>query len=151
MCYDPRMIPRLSHMLVFLQFVLLGALVLGTPPAWPSPVSAALIVAGIALGVWAVRTMRLSRLRILPEPGEGAELVTAGPYRWIRHPMYTASLLAAAGLVVASPTPVRLAMAMTVTVVLVIKLMREERLLLARFPDYGAYQRRTRRLLPFVW
>ena len=140
-----------STLLVALQFLLTGALALagplrGLPPGfWAGAGAAAL------LGGWAVAGMRRSRLRIRPEVAPGATLVTGGPYRWIRHPMYTAVLLLAASLTAAGFTPARGALWLALLAVLAMKLRKEERLLAARFPEYADYARRTWRLLPGVW
>lgn len=140
-----------SWLLVILQLGLLLALA-GTGPWWPAALwSRSLVVAGAGLGGWAVATMRLRQLRATPEPAPGAHLVAHGPYRWIRHPMYAATLLVAVGWLGGHYTGLRLALAAGLAVVLVIKLHYEERLLMQRLPGYPAYASRTRRLVPWLW
>jgi protein-S-isoprenylcysteine O-methyltransferase Ste14 len=65
--------------------------------------------------------------------------------------MYTAVLLVTAAWVLGTPLPYRMGLWMGLLVTLLIKLLYEERLLLARFPTYKNYQIRTKRLIPFVW
>jgi protein-S-isoprenylcysteine O-methyltransferase Ste14 len=85
-----------SWFLVLVQFGILFYLAL-TGPLLAPPVGWLLLeAAAIALGVWALAVMRLEQMSILPEVRGNGELVAHGPYRWIRHPMYTAVLLAAA-------------------------------------------------------
>lgn len=140
-----------SWLLVTLQLgLLLGLAVTG--PWWPSPGWArGLLVVGAGMGGWAVATVRLRHLRATPEPAPGARLVAHGPYRWIRHPMYAATLLVAGGWLGGHYTGFRLALAAGLAVVLLVKLRYEERLLMPRLPGYPAYASRTRRLVPWLW
>lgn len=109
------------------------------------------VLAGILLGLGSVWTMRTSKLRIHPEPHPEASLVQHGPYRWIRHPMYSAVLLVAAGWVFAAPAPWRIAAWVALLGVLLAKLTREEALWRERIPAYRDYMKRTHRLIPFVY
>ncbi|MBM4153684.1 MAG: isoprenylcysteine carboxylmethyltransferase family protein [Lentisphaerae bacterium] len=140
-----------SAILVTLQLGLMAWLCLGTEPTWRRPASALLVVAGVALGVWAVVAMRPSRVTPWPEPRADAELVVRGPYAWIRHPMYASLLLAGAGLVAHTFTAGRLAALLLLAPVLCLKMWIEERALRARLPGYAAYALRTKRVVPFVF
>jgi protein-S-isoprenylcysteine O-methyltransferase Ste14 len=78
-------------------------------------------------------------------------LVTRGPYRFVRHPLYLGELVSALGIAMGTK---RFAFAMAVwAICVVLQLMRtryEERSLTAEFPEYEAYSQRTKRLVPFV-
>ena len=141
----------MSWLLVILQLGLIAALLATGPLRARHPAALALEIAAALLGAWAVWIMRRSRLRVLPEVAAGATLVTAGPYRWIRHPMYTAGLLLTGALTVDAPSPLRFGLWLALVAVLVAKLAREERLLRAHFAGYAEYARRTARLLPGLW
>jgi protein-S-isoprenylcysteine O-methyltransferase Ste14 len=78
------------------------------------------------------------------------ELVTSGPYRLVRHPIYSGILVACAGTAIALSwlwlTAVFLA-----GIYFLYSATVEERYLTERFPDsYPAYQRSTKRLVPFI-
>lgn len=140
--------------LVALQFLLIAALALAailavreraiSPPAWT------LGLGGLALGLWAVASNRPGNFNIRPEPRAGGQLVSHGPYRWIRHPMYTAviTIAAACGALVDAAWAWLCVAALVA--VLVAKATLEERALLVAHPDYGSYRARTRRFLPWV-
>ncbi len=106
---------------------------------------------GGALAAWALWTMPPRQLRFFPELAGQARLITHGPYRWIRHPMYLALLITLVALVFAKPTPDRIAIWLALVADLLLKLRYEEQLLAARFPDYEAYRRRTKRIIPFLY
>lgn len=112
-----------------------------------------LILEGLAagLGCWAVAVVKLRHLRIVPEPGSSAPLATVGPYRCIRHPMYTAVVFGSLALVLNHPGPARWAVWTLLALVFVLKLNHEERLLLSHFPDYAEYRARTWRLVPWIY
>lgn len=139
-----------STLLVGAQFGLLALMLL-----WPAPwhldaATLLLAAAGLALGIWVLLHNRPGNFNVRPELKAGARLVTDGPYRWVRHPMYGALLLAAAALVAAGGGVQALAWVALVAV-LHLKAAREERLLLQRWPEYAAYRARTRRFVPWLW
>ena len=80
-----------------------------------------------------------------------AALVTQGAYARVRHPFYTAFLLALAACVLAAPSAVTAAALLLGGVQLTRTAQREERRLLAAFGgEYGEYMRRTGRFLPRI-
>jgi len=83
---------------------------------------------------------------------EGHTLVTHGPYRWIRHPMYTGLYLFAASLLFISANAfVGLPGVLSLTVILLNRVKHEEETMLQLFgEEYGEYMRRTGRFLPSI-
>lgn len=76
-------------------------------------------------------------------------LVTAGPYRWIRHPFYVAIALSVTANGLAAANWFLLAAGWLTVALLVVRTRKEEALLLARFGDaYRSYVDRTGRFLP---
>lgn len=106
---------------------------------------------GWALGLWALVVMGPGVFSPLPVPRQGSSLIESGPYRAIRHPMYTAVLVVTGALAADAPAPARLAVWMALLAVLLLKIRFEERLLAARVAGYAAYRGRTRRLLPWLF
>jgi protein-S-isoprenylcysteine O-methyltransferase Ste14 len=96
---------------------------------------------GFALTVWAAVTMGRS-LSPFPRPPRDAELVETGPFRVLRHPIYVGGTLFFAGLSLVFSL-YGLALTAVLAVFWVAKARLEERHLLARFPEYAAYRRRT--------
>jgi protein-S-isoprenylcysteine O-methyltransferase Ste14 len=144
---------------VALQGVLLVAIAACgfLPPAWDGParlvaaaVGAALIAAGIALAVAGMRDLR-ENLTPLPRPRDGGALIETGAYSLARHPIYGGLVIAAFGWGLVIASTVALVLALGLLVFFDLKSRREEAWLEASYPDYPAYRRRTRRLIPFLY
>lgn len=79
------------------------------------------------------------------------ELVERGPYRFVRHPIYTSILLMCIGTAVAIGDVGAWLGVVLMAVGLWIKLSHEEQLLTRHFPnEYPSYQSRVKALIPFV-
>ena len=141
----------LSLTLVGIQFVLIGGIAI-TGPIWPSGwgLRGMLAVGGV-IGLWAIQVMGLRQVKVFPEVASQGSLIVLGPYRWVRHPMYTSVLLVTLGWVLGSSLSYRILLWVGLVIILSVKFRYEERLLMERFPDYEAYRRQTKRLIPFVW
>ena len=137
-----------SKLLVALQFVALAAVV------WPWTAGSwnrwAWLPIGLAFAIaaWSIAHNPPANFSIFPEPRANARLVTSGPYAHVRHPMYAALIVFAAGVALGWNTPIHWCAAAALAVVLDRKTWREERLLRVRFPDYADYSARTPRLVP---
>ena len=142
--------PPILIVLAVFAAVLLGIFV---PVPWQGlddgperVVGIALGIAGLALVIWAITTLRQHETAVMPTERSSA-LVTSGPFRWVRNPIYLGDVLIFLG--VAEVTKniwfviLGLVFAMLVTW---LSVLPEERHLEARFgDDYRAYKARTRR------
>jgi protein-S-isoprenylcysteine O-methyltransferase Ste14 len=82
---------------------------------------------------------------------ESRRLVTTGPYRFVRHPLYLAEEIAMVGVFLQFASPwTALLLAMQIAFQLR-RMHNEELVLAAHFPDYTPYQRTTARLIPGVY
>jgi protein-S-isoprenylcysteine O-methyltransferase Ste14 len=124
-----------------------SSLDLPAPLRWSG---AGLGAVSLALTLWIFRTIG-KNITSTVETREEHELVTGGPYRWVRHPLYTVgtSFFVSLGIVAANWF-MGLAI-LSVLVMLLIRLPKEEEKLIERFGDeYRAYIERTGRLLPRI-
>lgn len=113
------------------------------------PVGLGLQVAAFLLMIWARMTFGVRSFHYAANPTEGG-LVTAGPYRWVRHPIYAAILLFVWVGVAANWSLTSAALGFVVTAMLLLRMIFEEALVRQRYPEYDAYARRTKRVIPFI-
>ena len=140
-----------GRLLVAAQFALIAWLIWPlTPQAWTLP-ALALLGCAVALGAWALAYNRPGNFNIHPEPKASGRLVTGGPYRFMRNPMYSAVLLFAAAEIVAYADIWKIACWLALALVLLGKAMLEERGLRARHAGYADYAKRVRRFIPGIF
>ncbi len=126
----------------------LGWLGVAPVPPWASAVGLALMLAGLGVREWAVRTLG-RHFTMQVSTASGQEVVERGPYRYVRHPSYTGSLLTVAGAGLALGSWLGAALALGLCLVAYsYRAAVEERALLAALPGYGEYVRRTWRFFP---
>jgi protein-S-isoprenylcysteine O-methyltransferase Ste14 len=78
-------------------------------------------------------------------------LVTTGPYRYWRHPIYASIIYFVWVGQLEVPTTLSLVLASSVTIGLVARMLLEEQFLLSAYPEYSEYMRHAKRLVPFIW
>ena len=117
------------------------------PPTWLLFLSAGMILFGNILAL-----LVLNRLgKSFSVMAEARRLVTDGPYRIVRHPLYATELIAIMGIFLPYLS-IQAAVLFTVQVaVQLIRMHYEEQVLRQTFPDYADYARHRRRLIPGIW
>jgi len=121
-----------------------------TPTDLVLAVALMLAVAGIALAIWARRILGPNWSGVV-QLKQDHELIEAGPYRWIRHPIYTGLLLAFLGTALRTGEWRGLLAVLIVGLSFWRKLRLEERWLIEHFGErYEAYRKRSKALIPFV-
>ena len=113
-------------------------------------------IAGITVQILAVLLMLWARLTFgrrsfhaAANPTEGG-LVTSGPYKFIRHPIYAALLYFIWAGILSHPSKINFSLGLSATIGMVIRILAEEHLITQRYPEYSAYAARTKRIIPFV-
>ncbi len=138
------------------QFLLFAALIMlslrypGTgPAAWRW---AGALVLVVAVGTAVAGAKALGRnLTPFPKPADHAKLVQHGIYASIRHPLYTAVILAGFGWALAWLSWPALLAASALLPFFHAKSCREEAFLRRKFPGYREYETRTRRFIPWLY
>jgi protein-S-isoprenylcysteine O-methyltransferase Ste14 len=127
----------------------LEALALGGAEGGRLP-GALAFAAGVVLYRWGATALG-DALSPLVTPHPDGRLITAGPYRVVRHPMYLGQLAIAFGAPATLGCRWAFAVSIAAAVVLVVRIGMEEDALALAYAEYRAYQARSKRLLPFLF
>ena len=112
----------------------------------------ALFIASMALITWSLVTNRHAESTVRIQTDRGHTVVSGGPYRYVRHPMYVGAVAMyfANGLILGSLAAV--AVAVVITILFLWRTAMEDRTLRRELPGYEDFTARTRyRLLPGIW
>jgi protein-S-isoprenylcysteine O-methyltransferase Ste14 len=134
-----------------LLFVVAAIVVLGVTGNLfsASPYVIAAQVLAVLLNLWARASFQSGTFRVSAGPS-ATLLMKRGPYRFIRHPMYASALVFIWAGIASHVSILTLAIGIAVTAVCIVRVIAEERLLRARFPDYPDYSRSTKALIPYL-
>jgi protein-S-isoprenylcysteine O-methyltransferase Ste14 len=143
--------------LCMIVIVFFGPRTLGVLPVWPSAVAQFSAVGGVMLMVTGACLLLVgsaqlgSNLTPLPYPKSDTTFVQTGPYRFVRHPMYSGGIVLSYGWAFFVNGWLTLLYATALLVFLDVKADREERWLIDRFPEYCDYQKSVCKLIPFIY
>lgn len=142
---------------LFFALIAFGPKALPGLSVWQGPALPVTQAMGVLLGLLggyllAAGMVGLGRnLTALPHPKQDATLVQNGVYALVRHPIYSGILFVALGWALFQGSSARVLYVAVLFLFFVLKSQREERQLVQKFPAYAAYQRRVRRLIPFLY
>lgn len=119
-------------------------------PLWLTILSETLVLAGYLLTFWVMKENSFAARTV--QVMEGQTVITTGPYRLVRHPMYFGAVLMLIFASLALGSWWALPGFLLVVVLIVLRLLNEEKVLRGELPGYSEYCLRTRyRLIPLVW
>ena len=149
---DGRVLPRLvafagTAILLILGTGIPDGMRLVSIPGWVGSVASLVLAVVTAGAVWGLLTLRLS-FGIFPA---ARRLVTAGPYRLVRHPLYVCEILSALAMVIADASLGMIALVVVFCGLQVTRIHYEESLLSASFPQWRAWAAGRARLIPGIW
>jgi protein-S-isoprenylcysteine O-methyltransferase Ste14 len=147
---------------VIIQFILFAIVGLGPrslPGAdgWPAPFDVIGIFLGLLfgflgglLGLAGVFSLG-TNITAVPHPKDNANLVQSGAYKFVRHPIYSGIILAGIGFAFVVNGTLTFLYVLVLFVFFDIKSRREEKWLTDKFMDYTGYQKRVKKLIPFIY
>ena len=147
---------------VVVQFIIFALIALGPRSLpgsddWPTPWDSIGIILGLLfgflgglLGLFGLLSLG-TNLTAVPHPKDDAVLVQTGAYKFVRHPIYSGILLGGIGFAFVVNGTLTFLYVLALFIFFDIKSRREEQWLADKFPNYTAYQKQVRKLIPFVY
>jgi protein-S-isoprenylcysteine O-methyltransferase Ste14 len=121
-------------------------------PAPLAPPAVAVVILATVLGQWALIENRWAETGVRIQEDRRQQVVSSGPYAWVRHPLYVSSILTQLAYPIAVGSLWAFVPALAIVGLLVWRTSREDETLRTELPGYAAYASRVRhRLLPGVW
>jgi len=114
-----------------------------------NPIAISIQVFSVALIFWSRLTLGVRSFHLAANPTEG-KLITHGPYRWLRHPIYAALIYFSGACLISFPYEWTLLSVIMITGGLFMRMILEEKSLRSTYPDYDAYCRKAKRIIPYL-
>jgi protein-S-isoprenylcysteine O-methyltransferase Ste14 len=115
-----------------------------------NPITIFIQLCSVGLMIWARITFGLRSFHASANTTKG-KLITNGPYKWFRHPIYAAVIYFFWASVISYPFIQAVAAVFLITAGLFMRMIFEEKSLLATYDEYAAYSKRTKRIIPFIF
>lgn len=115
-----------------------------------NPIAIVLQLSSIAFMIWARITFGLRSFHFTANTTKG-ELVTTGPYRWLRHPIYAAVIYFSLASVISYPYIDTIIAFVLISGGLFVRMLLEEKSLLLTYDNYAEYSKHTKRIIPYIF
>ena len=104
----------------------------------------------VIIMVWARTTFGRRSFHAGAEPTQGG-LITSGPYKYIRHPIYASILYFMWAAIYSHPADLTILLGIIGTLGLSLRIYAEEKLVVVQYPQYEEYAARTKRIIPYLF
>ena len=115
-----------------------------------NPISIIIQVASVVIMIWARITFGLRSFHATANTTKG-ELVTTGPYRWLRHPIYASIIYFSCASLISYPFIDTIAAVILIIGGLFVRMMLEEKSLRLTYDNYVEYSKHAKRIIPFLF
>ena len=115
-----------------------------------NPVTIVIQTFAVIIMIWARLTFGIRSFHASANATKG-NLVTNGPYRFFRHPIYASIIYFFIGSLIAFPTIEVIAAVTLIIAGLFVRMLLEERSLSITYPGYPEYCKKTKRIIPFIF
>ncbi len=140
-----------SRVLVSLQFVAIIAIMIPKSSIMITSYWWVLPLVAILVALWIFMHNRVGNFNVVPEIRDNAKLVVSGPYRYVRHPMYSALILFMSGMLLWHFNLINLLFLAIMIAAVGLKARKEEQLWSDHHEDYLAYKKATKIIIPFIF
>jgi protein-S-isoprenylcysteine O-methyltransferase Ste14 len=139
-----------SRFLVFVQFLMIFAIFVPKESRELTPFWWILPLISLVTALWIFTHNRVGNFNIVPDIKDGAKLIVTGPYRFVRHPMYSSLILFMLGILLWHFSWLNLLFFFIMSVAVLLKAFKEEKLWHIEDEKYASYMKNTKMIIPFV-
>ncbi len=139
-----------SRFLVGIQFLAIFIIMTPKSSIMITPFWWVLLLVAIATALWIFTHNRVGNFNVVPEIRDNAKLIITGPYRYVRHPMYSSLILFMLGIVLWHFNAINVFFLTIMIVAVSLKAFKEEKLWSNHHEDYLAYKETTKMIIPFI-
>ncbi len=140
-----------SRVLVGIQFLAIIAIMIPKSSIMITSFWWVLPLLSTLTALWIFTHNKVGNFNVVPEIRDNAKLIITGPYRYVRHPMYSALILFMLGMVLWHFNVSNL-LALAIMIGAVgLKALKEEKLWSNHHDDYLAYKKMTKMIIPFIF
>lgn len=139
-----------SFFFVLIQFICIGIIAFTGKIIPGNRIIFIVIIFFLFIGLWAIAVMKFN-FNVAPEIIKGTNLITSGPYKLIRHPMYSSVLGITAGWLIDEFSYFRILIWLILFIDLIFKMQYEEKILTNTFHDYYIYKNKTKKIIPYIF
>ena len=139
-----------SRLLVGIQFLAIVLIMIPKPTIMITSLWWVCLLIATAIALWIFRHNKIGNFNIAPEIRTHAKLIVTGPYRFVRHPMYSALILFMVGVVLLHFHWINVLLLTIMIGAVGMKAFKEEKLWDRYDSAYEAYKRRTKMIIPFI-
>jgi len=115
-----------------------------------NPIAIIIQIFSVGLMIWSRITFGRRSFHATANVTEG-KLVTNGPYRWLRHPIYASIIYFSWACLISFPYLWAFIAVLLVTGGLFLRMILEEKSLKESYPEYVSYSKRAKRIIPFIF
>jgi len=139
-----------SKVLVGLQFLAIAVIMMPKPSIMITSLWWVLLIVATFTALWIFTHNQVGNFNVVPEIRENAKLIITGPYRFVRHPMYSALILFMLGVVLYHFNWINVLALSLMIVAVALKAFKEEKLWSDHHKDYLDYKAKTKMIIPFI-
>jgi protein-S-isoprenylcysteine O-methyltransferase Ste14 len=139
-----------SKSLVLVQFISIGVILYPKKTVTLMPFWWILLLIATVTVLWIFTHNKIGNFNIVPEIKDEAKLIVTGPYKFVRHPMYSSLILFMLGVVLWHFNWINLLALTIMSIAVILKAFKEEKLWHVNDATYEAYKKRTTMIIPFL-
>jgi len=136
--------------LVLVQFISVGVILYPKKTVTLMPFWWILLLIATVTALWIFTHNKIGNFNIVPEIKDEAKLIVTGPYKFVRHPMYSSLILFMLGVVLWHFNWINLLFVTIMSIAVILKAFKEEKLWHVNDATYEAYKKRTTMIIPFL-